>query len=128
MLPQFTLHLRTTPQAITIAINYGYPDIRSLPATTGTQKPSDLYNSPGRSMHRRLFPPDIPKRMVAGSDLFRAQVVINGGDAAEKVVFFLKDEIYVNHLFILPFIYSRCIYARNGFDLTGVWIFSPMRH
>lgn len=97
MLPQFTLHLRTTPQAITIAINYGYPDIRSLPATTGTQKPSDLYNSPGRSMHRRLFPPDIPKRMVAGSDLFRAQVVINGGDAAEKVVFFLKDEIYVNY-------------------------------
>ncbi|UVO60238.1 hypothetical protein NXW10_19285 [Bacteroides fragilis] len=49
-MPQFTLHLRTTPQAITIAINYGYPDIRSLPATTGTQKPSDLYNSPGRSM------------------------------------------------------------------------------
>lgn len=35
--------------------------------------------------------------MVAGSDLFRAQVVINGGDAAEKIVFFLKDEIYVNH-------------------------------
>ena len=97
MLPQFTLHLRTTPQAITIAINYGYPDIRSLPATTGTQKPSDLYNSPGRSMHRRLFPPDIPKRMVAGSDLFRAQVVINGGDAAEEIVFLLEDKIYVNH-------------------------------
>ncbi|EXZ78593.1 hypothetical protein M128_2301 [Bacteroides fragilis str. S6L8] len=35
--------------------------------------------------------------MVAGSDLFRAQVVINGGDAAEEIVFLLKDKIYVNH-------------------------------
>ena len=48
-------------------------------------------------MHRRLFPPDIPKRMVAGSDLFRAHVVIYGGDAAEEIVFLLKDKIYVNH-------------------------------
>ncbi|EXY47050.1 hypothetical protein DWZ57_16940 [Bacteroides fragilis] len=35
--------------------------------------------------------------MVAGSDLFRAQVVINGGDTAEEIVFLLKDKIYVNH-------------------------------
>lgn len=48
-------------------------------------------------MHRRLFPSDVPERMVAGSDLFRAQVVINGGDAAEEIVFLLEDKIYVNH-------------------------------
>lgn len=48
-------------------------------------------------MHRRLFPSDVPERMVAGSDLFRAQVVINGGDTAEEIVFLLKDKIYVNH-------------------------------
>ena len=52
--------------------------------------------------------------MVAGSDLFRAQVVINGGDAAEEIVFLLKDKIYVNH-------FIRYLF-RKYMQIIAIWI------
>ena len=51
----------------------------------------------GGNMEISFVVPNSSNGSRAASDLFRAQVVINGGDAAEKVVFFLKYEIYVNH-------------------------------
>ena len=54
---------------------------RLLFATACPKKFSDLY----------------PERIVTGSDLIRTQIVIDGGNAAEKIVFLLKNEMYIYH-------------------------------
>lgn len=61
---------------------------------TGTQNSSDFYDSPGRSMYRRPFSPDVSERIVTGFGLVRTQIAIDGNNAAEEIVFLLKNEMY----------------------------------
>lgn len=53
-------------------------------ATACPKKFSDLYDGFWSNIHWRFFPPNVPERIVTGSDLIRTQIVIDGGNAAEK--------------------------------------------
>ena len=68
---------------------------RLLFATACPKKFSDLYDGFWSNIHWRFFPPNVPERIVTGSDLIRTQIVIDGGNAAEKIVFLLKNEMYI---------------------------------